>query len=367
MGILYNLPVLKLSNFTYHLPTELIAQSPAVPRDSSRLLILDRQTGRVEHYHFHDLPDLLTSNDVLVRNNTKVIPARIFGEKSSGGHVEVLLTKRLRLGKTGEVWECLTKPGLKPGQVVTFTDSPLLATCQTINHFTRDIEFNQAGVDLFTSLEKIGHTPLPPYIDWEKHDEHALRQLYQTTYAKFSGSAAAPTAGLHFTPELDEKLRAKGIQIEEVTLHVGLGTFLRVKVDDITQHQMHSEVFELKPEVAERLNQAKQAGKRIISVGTTTTRVLETCATEQGKLQAQSGETQIFIYPPYRFKFIDSLITNFHESQSTLLMLVSSLVTEPNTPHTFTFFNETVMGKAYQAAQQEKYRFLSFGDAMWIQ
>jgi S-adenosylmethionine:tRNA ribosyltransferase-isomerase len=358
--------VLKLSDFTYQLPPELIAQAPAVPRDSSRLLVLDRQTGQLEHHHFSELPDLLTASDVLVRNNTKVIPARIFGEKSSGGHVEVLLTKRLQLGETGEVWECLTKPGLKPGQVVTFSESSLTATCQTINHFTRDIEFNQAGTDLFTSLEKIGHTPLPPYIDWEKHDEEELRHLYQTTYAKFAGSAAAPTAGLHFTPELDERLRQKGIQIEEVTLHVGLGTFLRVKVENITEHQMHSEVFELQPEVSNRLNQAKQSGKRIISVGTTTTRVLESCSDKSGQLQAHAGETDIFVYPPYRFKFVDSLITNFHESQSTLLMLVSSFVTQPNTSLDFISFSETTIGKTYQVAQQEKYRFLSFGDAMWI-
>ncbi len=358
--------MLKLSDFTYHLDSERIAQSPSVPRDSSRLLVLDRKTGEIHHHHFSDLPELLTPNDILVRNNTKVIPARIFGEKSSGGHVEILLTKRLRLGESGEVWECLTKPGLKPDQVVTFANSPLTATCQTINHFTRDIEFNQAGTDLFSSLEDIGHTPLPPYIDWEKHDEQELRHLYQTTYAKFAGSAAAPTAGLHFTPELDERIRQKGIQIEEVTLHVGLGTFLRVKVENITQHQMHSEVFELRPDVAERLNQAKQAGKRIISVGTTTTRVLETCANEKGELEAQSGETQIFIYPPYRFKFVDSLITNFHESQSTLLMLVSALVTEPNTNQVFTSFSKTLIGKAYDIAQQKNYRFLSFGDATWI-
>ncbi len=359
--------MLKLSDFAYELPHELIAQSPAEPRDSSRLLVLNRQTGTIAHRHFRDLPDLLTAKDVLVRNNTKVIPARIFGKKNTGAHVEILLTKRLRGENQGEVWECLTKPGLKPNQTILFPNSQLIATCQSINHYTRDILFNQGGTELFTSLEKIGHTPLPPYIDWEKHDETELRHLYQTTYAKFAGSAAAPTAGLHFTPELDQRLRDKGVEIEEVTLHVGLGTFLRVKVDDITQHQMHSEYFELKPQTAARLNQAKANKKRIISVGTTTTRVLESATDAKGQLIPQSGETSIFIYPPYHFKFVDSLITNFHESQSTLIMLVSSLVSRPNTQHAFSTFNDSVIGQAYQAAQQEHYRFLSFGDAMLIE
>ncbi|HYD34583.1 MAG TPA: tRNA preQ1(34) S-adenosylmethionine ribosyltransferase-isomerase QueA [Vitreimonas sp.] len=360
--------MLTLANFTYPVPPELIAQTPAVPRDSSRLLVLDRETQAITHHHFSDLPDLLQPTDVIVRNNTKVIPARIYGKKlDTGGDIEFLLIKRLGKSEKGEIWECLSKPGLKLGQRVGFADSNLELTCIKMLGYSREIEFNQAGSELFSSLDQIGHTPLPPYIDWTKHDEQELRHLYQTTYAKFEGSAAAPTAGLHFTPELDQRLIDKGVAIEEVTLHVGLGTFLRVKVDDIAQHHMHSETYSLTPEVAERLNHAKQAGRRIIVVGTTTTRVLETCAdATTGLLQPNSGDTDIFIYPPKKFAFVNNLITNFHESQSTLLMLVSALTTAPNTSHEFTTFADSPVGKAYQTAIDEKYRLHSFGDAMWI-
>jgi S-adenosylmethionine:tRNA ribosyltransferase-isomerase len=358
--------MLTLDQFTYQLPKERIAYQPMQPRDHSRLLVLDRETGEMQHKHFYDLPDLLDENTVIVRNNTKVIPARIFGTKTTGGAVEILLTKRSSQSDTGEIWECLTKPGLKPGQKVVFENSSLTARCTKITGFTRQIGFNKFGQDLFTELDVIGNTPIPPYIPaWEAADEPRLRELYQTTFAKFEGSAAAPTAGLHFTQEIDEKLRAKGIQIEEVTLHVGLGTFLRVKEDDITNHTMHQEWFSLSEETAQRLNTAKQAGKKILAVGTTSNRVLETC-TQDGKVVAQTAETQLYIYPPYKFQFVDRLITNFHEPKSTLLMLVSAFCTTPNTNHEFTSFAETTIGKAYHQAIQKKYRLLSFGDGMLV-
>jgi S-adenosylmethionine:tRNA ribosyltransferase-isomerase len=235
-----------IDQFDYQLPKERIAHTPMQPRDHSRLMVIDRQTRQLAHHHFYDLPDLLTPDTVLVRNNTKVIPARIQGQKTSGGQVELLLTKRSNQTEQGEVWECLTKPGLKPGQKVTFAHSTLVATCSAITNYTRQIQFTMFGQELFSELNHIGHTPIPPYIPaWDEADEPHLRQLYQTTYAKHQGSAAAPTAGLHFTPELDQRLLDKGIHIEEVTLHVGLGTFLRVKTPDITQHVMHQEWFEL--------------------------------------------------------------------------------------------------------------------------
>ena len=357
---------MKLSDFHYSLPQNRIAQAPAEPRDSSRMLVLQAQTGMIHHRHFRDLPDVLQPGDVLVRNNTKVIPARIFGHKTTGGNVEILLTKRQRATSEGEVWECLTKPGLKPGQTVILADSGLTATCIDITNYTRQIQFNLAGTALFSALYEIGHTPLPPYIHWQAYDESDLRRLYQTTYAKIQGSAAAPTAGLHFTPELDQALQEPGIAIEEVTLHVGLGTFLRVKVEDITEHHMHREVYELSTSVAERLTAAKAAGRRLIAVGTTSTRVLETCVTADGSFTAGSNETDIYIYPPYRFQAIDGLITNFHEPQSTLLMLVSALVSQPNTNQAFTTFGESRIGQAYLTAIDQQYRFLSFGDGMLI-
>jgi S-adenosylmethionine:tRNA ribosyltransferase-isomerase len=303
---------------------------------------------------------------VIVRNNTRVLPARLFGTKDTGGQVELLLSKPVALTPQGEVWECLTKPGLKEGQVVHFEGSSLSAVCSKVTVYTRQITFNLTGIALQQELEKVGHTPLPPYISWTQSDTQAARERYQTTYAQIVGSVAAPTAGLHFTPELDEKLRQNGITFHEVTLHVGLGTFLPVKTDDVTAHHMHSEWFELKEEVARSLNAAKAAGRRIIAVGTTTCRVLETAATEAGTLTAGTGDTDIFIYPPYSFKFVDGLITNFHLPESTLLMLISAFVCAPNTPHTFTDFLSSPVGQAYQTAVTEKYRFYSFGDAMLI-
>ena len=359
--------MLTLSQFNYKLPQRLIAQFPAEPRDSSKLLLVDRAAQSLSHHHFSELDQLLTADHVLVRNNTKVIPARILGHKATGGAVEILLTRRLSLNKHGhERWECLTKPGLKAGQVVHFDQSPLTATCSAITDYTREISFNLAANELFAELLAIGHTPIPPYIHWADDDEAELRQKYQTIFAKISGSAAAPTAGLHFTEELETRLRAKGVEILEVTLHVGLGTFLPVKTEHITEHHLHKEWFELKPEVAERINTLKAAGKKIISVGTTTTRVLESCVSETGILEAHSGETEIFLYPPYKFKAIDGLITNFHLPESSLLMLVAALVSQPITNVPFESFAVSLIGQAYTAAIANDYRFFSFGDGMLI-
>ena len=362
--------MLTLDQFDYTLPEELIAQQPLVERDQSKLLTINRHSQRIEHHHFYELPALLQQYSptqfVLVRNNTKVLPARIFGQKQTGGHVEILLIKRHTISSQGETWECLTKPGLKPGQNIGFDHSALTATCTKIDNYTRLIQFNQAGSTLFNTLYEIGHTPLPPYIEWNTQDEPHLRKIYQTVYAKYEGSVAAPTAGFHFTESLNQQLLDQGVSIEEVTLHVGLGTFLPVKEKKISDHLMHSEWFELKPEVAAKLNLAKASGKKIISVGTTTTRVLETASDEQGHLTAQSGETEIYIYPPYRYKFIDGLITNLHLPKSTLLMLVAAFVSAPNTAHQFTDFTSSSVGKAYLEAIQQHYRFYSFGDSMFL-
>ena len=356
-----------IDQFQYQLPPELIAQTPAVPRDSSKLLVVNRTDDTLSHHLFRDLPDLLQVSDVLVRNNTKVIPARLFGQKETGGKCELLLVKAVRHDIQTVTWECLTKPGLKVGQVVHFANSDVTATCTTINEFTRLIEFSASPAQFFVALDAIGHTPIPPYISWAKDDELELRQVYQTTFAKFAGSVAAPTAGLHFTPELDEMLRQKGVEIFEVTLHVGLGTFLPVQDSQLQSGKLHQEFFELKKEVAEKLNQAKAVGRRIISVGTTTTRVLESCADEHGILSARTGETDLFIWPGYRFRCVDALITNFHLPKSSLLMLISAFVSEPNTKTTFADFQHSLVGRAYQTAIEHHYRFFSFGDAMLIQ
>ncbi len=356
-----------LDHFNYSLPQENIAHSPAHPRDTSKLLVLSRSTGEIQHKHFYDLPDLLTANDVLVRNNTKVLPARIFGTKPTGGKCEILLIRQLEHGTNTCSWECMTKPGLKIGQTVSFEGSDVQATCMEITDFTRTLEFNQPIQEFYISLDKIGHTPIPPYIRWDIHDEKELREIYQTTYAKITGSVAAPTAGLHFTPEIDEKLKQKGVQIEEVTLHVGLGTFLPLQDEQLKTGKLHHEFYEVTPKVAERLNEAKKQGKRIISVGTTTTRVLETCANENGELIPGSGDTDLMIQPGDTFKFIQAMITNFHLPKSSLLMLVSAFVSIPNTTHEFTTFEHTTVGKAYAEAIANSYRFYSFGDAMLIQ
>lgn len=362
---------LTLDHFDYHLPPERIAKYPAEPRDSSRLLVINRTTGEIKDDHFYNLGNYLNTSDVIVRNNTKVIPARIIGKKDAGGKLELLLTKKLAHTSQKETWECLSKPGLKVGQHAQFSDQ-LTATCTGFSedNYTRTIEFNMAGPEFIEELTRIGITPLPPYIAEAHTDENVFRDQYQTTYAKFDGSAAAPTAGLHFTKELDRKLLEKGINIAEVTLHVGLGTFLPVKTEHVTEHHMHSEWFELSAESAQVIEVAKNAGNRIIAVGTTSNRVLETCTIVEtnGRVTVtpQIADTDIYIYPPYKFVCTDALITNFHLPKSTLLMLVSAFVSKPNSSTQFTNFSESLIGRAYKHAIQNEYRFYSFGDGMII-
>lgn len=364
--------MLTLDQFNYQLPKELIAHEPVKPRDHSRLMQLGRTTGKISHHWFYELDQLLKPGDVLVRNNTKVIMARLLGQKETGGKIEILLNKPTKPSQW-HTWECLTKPGLKVGAKITIESinhqTRLTGTCIGLGQdgFTRIIKFDYQG-DFFQLLNQVGEVPLPPYIKPSKQLQE-LKKLYQTQFAKKAGSVAAPTAGLHFTKTLEEKLLKKGIQIEEITLHVGMGTFAPVKEEDVTEHQMHSEYFELTQNVAKRLNQAKKTGRRIIAVGTTSVRVLESCTTSNSQittLKSQTGETDIFIYPPYQFKFVDGLITNFHLPHSTLLMLVSAFVSYPNTKEKFSHFQSSLVGKAYQEAIEKKYRFYSFGDGMLI-
>jgi len=351
---------MNISDFDYILPEELIAQSPTSPRDHSKLLRIDRKTGQISHHIFYEIEQMLGPNDILVLNKTKVFPARFFGVKDTGGKIEVLLIEEIRNG----VWKALTKPGLKVGQKVTFQDQIFNA----IGHDEQTVllETKLERKELFDLLQKFGKTPLPPYIK-SLSNESDLRTSYQTVYAEKVGSVAAPTAGFHFTQELLERLEKKGVQIEYVTLHVGLGTFAPVKTEKLEDHPMHSEYFELDKDVADKLNADKKSGKRIISVGTTSTRVLETCSNDNGVLTPQSGETKIFIYPGYKFKFVDALITNFHLPKSTLLALVSALVSYPNTDKKFVDFKSSLMGKVYSEAIKNKYRFFSFGDAGFIE
>jgi S-adenosylmethionine:tRNA ribosyltransferase-isomerase len=365
--------MIAIDQFDYQLPTELIAQVPAQPRDSSRLLLLDRQTEGLSDHHFYDLPDILAQvgpvKPILVRNNTKVMPARLLGHKPTGGQVEILLLKSRQINPSAatETWEVLSKPGLKLGQVVKFGQTDLQAICTQVDQYQRLIEFNKTEPELLATLDQIGQMPLPPYIHWAEEDTTALRQLYQTTYAKHLGSAAAPTAGLHFTPELDRRLASLGIEIAEVTLHVGLATFQPVKDQQLNSGQLHREWFELSEATADLLNQAKAQGRPIIAVGTTTTRVLESAVDLQtGLLQPVSRETDIFIHPPYQFRFVDGLVTNFHQPKSSLLMMISAMATAPNTDQVFSDFNSSLVGKAYQHAIANHYRFHSFGDAMLI-
>ena len=340
----------KISDFDYHLPEELIAQTPISQRDTSRLMILDRKNETIEDKHFYDILDYLHKGDILVRNNTKVIPARLYGIKEeTNGHVEVLLLK----DKGNDIWECLVGNAkiVKLNTVITFGDGSLKAKC---------VEVKEEGIRLFQMiyegifyevLDKLGIMPLPPYIKEKLNDP----SRYQTVYAKVEGSAAAPTAGLHFTDEILEKVKAKGIEILDVTLHVGLGTFRPVKVDDVNDHHMHSEFYIIDEDVAEKLNHAKENGQRIISVGTTSTRTLEANYKKYGYFKATQESTDIFIYPGYQFEAVDALITNFHLPKSTLVMLVSA------------FANKNYIMKAYHHAVEEKYRFFSFGDCMFIQ
>ena len=349
------------SDFYFDLPEELIAQDPLEDRSSSRLLVLDKNTGEVEHHIFRDILDYLNEGDCLVVNNTKVIPARLMGvREGTGASIEVLLLKR----HENDVWETLVKPGKKarPGNRILFgcknneegvvdESSALLVgeVVDIVEEGNRLIKFHYEGI-FEEILDQLGQMPLPPYITHQLQDKNR----YQTVYAKHDGSAAAPTAGLHFTPELLDAVRAKGVEIAEVTLHVGLGTFRPVKEDNLLNHHMHSEFYNIEQSEADKINKAKLAGKRVISVGTTSTRTLESAADENGMLKACSGWTEIFIYPGYKFKVIDALITNFHLPESTLVMLVSALAGREN------------VLAAYKKAVEERYRFFSFGDAMFI-
>ena len=338
------------SDFYFDLPEELIAQDPLEDRSSSRLLVLDKNTGDVEHHTFRDILDYLNEGDCLVINNTKVIPARLMGEREgTGASIEVLLLKR----KENDVWETLVKPGKKAkiGTKINFGNGLLIGeVIDIVEEGNRLIQFHYDGI-FEEILDQLGQMPLPPYITHQLQDKNR----YQTVYAKHDGSAAAPTAGLHFTPELLEAVKAKGVEIAEVTLHVGLGTFRPVKEDNLLNHHMHSEFYNIEQSAADKINKANAEGKRVISVGTTSTRTLESAADEKGMLKACSGWTDIFIYPGYQFKVIDALITNFHLPESTLVMLVSALAGR-----------EHVLA-AYAQAVEEKYRFFSFGDAMFIQ
>ena len=340
---------LKKSDFYFDLPQELIAQDPLEDRSSSRLLVLDKNTGEISHHIFRDIIDYLHPGDCLVLNNTKVIPARLLGEREgTGGHVEVLLLKR----KEADVWETLVKHGkkCKPGQRLTFGDGLLKAeVLETVEEGNRLIRFEYEGI-FEEVLDKLGEMPLPPYITHKLKD----KKRYQTVYAKYEGSAAAPTAGLHFTQELLQQIADKGIKIAYVTLHVGLGTFRPVKEENVLEHHMHSEYYQVTQEAADIINDTKKRGGRVIAVGTTSTRTLESVADEDGTMHAAGGWTEIFIYPGYKFKCIDALITNFHLPESTLLMLVSALAGKEHIMH------------AYETAVQERYRFFSFGDAMFI-
>ncbi len=339
---------MNVSDFNYELPEELIAQVPIKQRDESRLMVLDRKNKTIEHKVFKDIIDYLDEGDCLVINNTKVIPARIYGKKETGANVEFLLLKQLE----NDIWETIVRPGnkLHVGAKVIFGDGLLKAeVLETMEGGTRKVKFEYNGI-FNEILDQIGLMPLPPYI----HEELKDKDRYQTVYAKYQGSAAAPTAGLHFTPELLEKIKKKGIKIAKVTLHVGIGTFRPVKVEKIEYHHMHSEHFYIKKEDADIINLTKKQGKRVIAVGTTSTRVLETIADEKGLVKETEGDTQIFIYPGYKFKCIDALITNFHLPESTLLMLVSTLA------------GREFILDAYKEAVKQKYRFFSFGDAMFI-
>ena len=341
---------LKTSDYFYELPPELIAQDPLEDRSSSRLMVLDQKTGAVSHHVFREIPSFLRPGDCLVLNNTRVIPARLMGvREETGGAVEVLLLKR----RMGDVWECLVKPGKKarPGTRLAFGDGLLHAQVEdVVEDGNRLIRFFYDGI-WEEVLDRLGEMPLPPYITHKLQDKNR----YQTVYARFDGSAAAPTAGLHFTPELLDQIQDMGVELAYVTLHVGLGTFRPVKVENVKEHHMHSEYYQVSAEAAEKINRTKKNGGRVICVGTTSCRTVESAADENGQVEAGCGDTDIFIYPGYRFKVLDALITNFHLPESTLVMLVSALAGR-----------EHVLA-AYEEAVKERYRFFSFGDAMLIQ
>lgn len=341
---------MKTSDFYYDLPEELIAQDPLEDRSSSRLLVLNKETGETEHHVFKEIINYLNPGDCLVINDTKVIPARLIGERvGTGAKIEVLLLKR----RENDIWETLVKPGrkMKVGAKVSFGDGLLVGeVVDVVEEGNRLIQFHYEGI-FEEILDQLGQMPLPPYITHQLKE----RNRYNTVYATHEGSAAAPTAGLHFTPQLLEEIQKKGIEIARVTLHVGLGTFRPVKVEEVTEHHMHSEFYQIDEEAAEKINHAKENGGRVICVGTTSCRTIESAADENGRLKACSGWTEIFIYPGYQFKILDSLITNFHLPESTLIMLVSALAGRDH------------VLAAYEEAVREKYRFFSFGDAMFIE
>lgn len=341
----------KLSDFNYDLPKEYIAQTPLQDRSSSKLMVLDRKNREIDHKHFSDIINLLDEKDCLVLNDTKVIPARLLGIKEeTGAHIEVFLLKRLT---EDNKWECMVRPGkrVKKGTIVSFGNGELKAEIgEGLEDGLKTVRFIFDGI-FEEVLDRLGQMPLPPYITEKLED----KDRYQTVYSKNPGSAAAPTAGLHFTKELLEKIREKGVRIAYVTLHVGLGTFRPVKVDNITEHKMHSEFYEIGQQACDIINETKKIGGRIISVGTTSTRTLESAADENGFLVPKAENTDIFIYPGYKFKIIDGLITNFHLPESTLLMLISA------------FYDREEILKAYESAKENNYRFFSFGDAMFIQ
>lgn len=340
---------MKTSDFYYDLPEELIAQTPLQDRSSSKLMILNKNTGDIKHEVFKNIINYLDDNDVIVFNNTRVLPARLFGvKKDTGANIEILLLKRLELNK----WQVLVKPAkrAKIGTVVTFGDNLLsMKILQEYDEGIRDVEFSYDGV-FEDIISQIGFMPLPPYIKEKLQD----KERYQTVYSKINGSSAAPTAGLHFTKELIQELKNKGVQTEYVTLHVGLGTFRPVKTDNLEEHTMHSEYYHIDEQTSKRLNEAKKNGKRIICVGTTSVRTLESSSNENGVLEKNEGNTNIFIYPPYDFKFVDAIITNFHLPESTLIMMISA------------FASKEKVFNAYNEAVKNKYRFFSFGDAMFI-
>lgn len=341
---------MKKSDFYYDLPEELIAQTPLLQRDHSRLMTLDRKTGQVSHEHFYNIVDHLVPGDCLVINDTRVLPARLYGQKTGGGSaaVEVLLLENVE----GDLWDCIVYPGrrLKEGATISFGDGQLTAVVEGVKpDGNRLIRFSYEGIFL-EHLERLGTMPLPPYIKKKLQDQ----ERYQTVYSRENGSAAAPTAGLHFTPELLEKIREKGVDIVRITLHVGLGTFRPVKEEEITDHVMHSERYCVTEEAARRINAARARGGRVVCVGTTSCRTLETVTDEQHVTHPGSGSTSIFIYPGYRFKGVDAIITNFHLPESTLIMLVSA------------FSTREIVLDAYKEAVRERYRFFSFGDAMFL-
>ena len=339
---------MKTEDFNFYLPENLIAQTPLLKRDSSRLLVLDKNTGEVCHKHFYDVIDYLNEGDALVLNDTKVIPARLIGTKvDTNAVIEVLMLRNIE----DDIWECLTKPAkrIKEGTIVKFSDKLKCICVNVLDEGIRHFKFIYDGI-FMEILDELGSMPLPPYI----HEKLSDKELYQTVYAKNIGSAAAPTAGLHFTRELLDKIEKKKVNILYITLHVGLGTFRPVNVEDVTKHKMHSEYYEMSDEVANKLNEVKKSGKKIISVGTTTTRTLETIMCKYGEFRKCSGFTDIFIYPGYKFKAVDNLITNFHLPKSTLIMLVRALAGKEN------------IMNAYKIAVEKEYRFFSFGDAMLI-